>query len=271
MSAASRAKAILPPSAVDGLRSLRSRLIGSQDIGQNQFTGSSVREDIREKYAFEGHLLDIFADGSEQLVHKWHHYIPIYERYFSPWVGQPVKFLEIGVSKGGSLSMWRKYFGDDAVIFGIDIDPECNQYNGIDGQIRIGSQADKRFLSEVVGEMGGVDVVLDDGSHKMKHIMASLEALFPVLSPSGIYMIEDLHTAYWRRMGGGYHARSNFFNTVRKITDDMHAWYHDDGKKLPEISTDCTGIHVHDSLCVLEKGPVFPPVHSRVQLSGGPS
>ena len=48
--------------------------------------------------------------------------------------------------------MWRKYFGEDAIIYGIDIDPECAQLDGIAGQVRIGSQADTAFLESVVAE-----------------------------------------------------------------------------------------------------------------------
>jgi hypothetical protein len=115
----------------------------------------NVREDILERYGYDGDLLDIYVDGAPQLVHKWHHYLPIYDRYFNPWRSKPVRFLELGVSKGGSLSMWRRYFGKDAIIFGIDTDEDCRTYDGIDGQVRIGSQADPDFLASVVEEMGG--------------------------------------------------------------------------------------------------------------------
>ena len=74
-------------------------------------TDGDIRKDIVEKYGLESDLLDIYIEGGPQLVHKWHHYLPIYERYFAPWRSKPVRFLELGVSKGGSLSMWRRYFG----------------------------------------------------------------------------------------------------------------------------------------------------------------
>ena len=228
------------------------------------FTGRDVAADIRDKYGFEGDLVDIYAGGSAQLVHKWHHYLPIYDRYFQHWRSKPVRFLELGVFKGGSLTMWRRYFGVDAVIFGIDIDENCREYDGIDGQVRIGSQDDPDFLRSVVEEMGGVDVVLDDGSHVMPHIRASLDVLFPLVSTHGTYMIEDLHTAYWApHYGGGRTAPGNFYQMVRELTDDMHHWYHDAPPQHPGISGACTGIHVHDSICVLDKGPVFAPTHSQ--------
>ena len=163
------------------------------------FGDGDIRADIENKYGPQGDLLDIYTSVSGAQVHKWHHYLPLYERYFGPWRKPGVRFLEIGVSRGGSLVMWRRYFGPEAVIFGIDIDPSCAEFDGQAGQVRIGSQDDPAFLARVVREMGGVDVVLDDGSHQMAHVEASLQALFPKLSFGGVYMIEDLQSGErWR-------------------------------------------------------------------------
>lgn len=249
------------------VKSLVHRALGRppQRIGRYAFNGNDVAANIRQKYGFEGDLLDIYATGTPQLIHKWHHYLPIYDRYFHPWRGTAVRFLEIGVSKGGSLSMWRRYFGSKAIIFGIDIDEDCLQYDGIDGQVRIGSQDDPAFLEKVIAEMGGVDIVLDDGSHIMRHVRETLEIAFQRVCPGGIYLIEDLHTAYWPRYGGGVGAKANFFNYVRELIDDMHGWYHSGKAHHPIISNSCTGLHLHDSIIVLEKGQVHQPTHSQIQ------
>lgn len=228
------------------------------------FDGTDIAADIRDKYGFDGDLLDIYTKGSPRLVHKWHHYLPIYDRYFSQWRGRPVKFLEIGVFKGGSLSMWRQYFGPEATIFGIDIDPACAAFDSDEARVRIGSQDDPDFLRRVVAEMGGVDVVLDDGSHQMAHIRTSLETLFPLLTVGGTYMIEDLHTAYWRLYGGGFSRRMNFFHTLREIVDDMHGTYHSKSPRHAGVSDWCAGVHIHDSICVLDKARVYRPTHSMV-------
>ncbi|MEM7519645.1 MAG: class I SAM-dependent methyltransferase [Pseudomonadota bacterium] len=225
-----------------------------------------VAGDIRDRYGFDGDLLDIYAGNEGVKVHKWHHYLPIYDRYFARFRGTPVKFLEIGVNNGGSLQMWRRYLGPQAILCGIDINPDCAQYDGQSGMVRIGSQDDPAFLDAVVTEMGGVDVVLDDGSHRMPHIETSLRALFPKLSDNGTYMIEDLHTAYYPRFGGGFGAETNFFNTVRRMIDDMHSWYHKGGPlALPELAQEFNGVHIHDSIVVIDKAPVQRPTHSRIQ------
>ena len=236
----------------------------SASIQEFEFQGLDVREDIRRKYKFDGDLVDIFTNIPAPLIHKWHHYLPIYDRYFSLYRDTPVRFLEIGVSRGGSLEMWRQYLGDEAVIFGIDIDEECRRFNGVNGEVRIGSQDSEAFLSSVVSEMGGVDIVLDDGSHQMKHVRKSLEVLFPKLSVGGAYMIEDLHCAYWPAYGGGLRSKGNFFSDIRDIVDGMHAWYHPRLSSRPNVTAGCSAIHVHDSVVVLEKTEMFPPTHSRL-------
>ncbi len=225
-----------------------------------------VAADIRDRYGFDGDLLEIYAGNEGVKVHKWHHYLPLYDRYLSARRGMAVKFLEIGVNNGGSLQMWRRYLGPDAVLCGIDINPDCAQYDGQSGMVRIGSQDDPGFLEQVVEEMGGIDVVLDDGSHRMPHVEASLRVLFPLLARGGTYMIEDLHTAYYPRFGGGFKAPGNFFNTVRRMIDDMHMWYHNDKTpQLPELAREFSGVHVHDSIVVIDKAEALRPTHSRVQ------
>lgn len=252
------------PTAFTRLQTMRNRKkFGG--IARYAFKGKDIRGDISTRYGYQGDLLDIYTSGSAQLVHKWHHYLPIYERYFSKWRGKPVRFLEIGVYRGGSLSMWRKYFGEAAIIYGIDIDENCAQYDGIDGSVRIGSQDDPEFLKSILAEMGGVDVVLDDGSHTMEHIRATLETLLPLVEEGGTYMIEDLHTAYWKNYGGGFTSKANFFNYVRALVDDLHRWYHVYDLQHPGVSNHCGSIHIHDSICVIEKEALQKPTHSKVQ------
>lgn len=199
--------------------------------------------------AFYGH------DG--RTVHKWHHYLPLYDRYLGPYrqLGRPVRVLEIGVSEGGSLELWRGYFGVGAVIFGIDVDPACAAFDGEHGnRVRIGSQADAGFLRSVVAEMGGVDIVLDDGSHVAADLRASFDTLFPLLAEDGLYVLEDLHTAYWANFGGNYFSRRSGIGLIKTLIDDIHHWYHPHGQKIAVARNSVAGIHVHDSIAFIEKG-----------------
>lgn len=236
-----------------------------EDIARYAFpTDGNVRQDLMNKFGSTGDLAQIYSSEGDSIVHKWHHYIPIYERYFEKYRGQKIRFLEIGVSKGGSLRMWREYFGPEAIVFGIDINENCFKLNGVHAEVRIGSQDDPSFLSSVVLEMGGIDVVLDDGSHNMQHISASMRILFPKLNKGGIYVIEDLHTAYWRGFGGSYHSKANFFKIIPELINDIHSWYHPYGKRSVLANDGPTSIHIHDSIVILEKEINYPPTHSQV-------
>jgi len=234
-------------------------------MGKFRYRGDDALGNILSLDSPNDDLAKLFVGHKGAIVHKWHHYFPIYTRFFDKFRNSPVRFLEIGVSKGGSLELWRKYLGPDAVIFGIDIDPECAKLDGLAGQVRIGSQDDPDFLKTVIDEMGGIDIVLDDGSHHMDHIPITLETLFPRLADKGIYMIEDLHTAYWREWGGGPTRKGNFFNYLRRIVDVMHRHYVDDNVQFGlEADYDCVnGLHIFDSIAVLEKAPPFTPRNSK--------
>lgn len=224
----------------------------------------AYRGDTPDSADLSNPLVAFFWSHDGTVIHKWHHYFRIYDRYFAPYRGKPIKMLEIGVSKGGSLYMWRSYFGDEATIFGIDINPRCAVHNGKSAQVRIGSQDDSEFLSEVVEEMGGLDLVLDDGSHDSNHIRASLKALYPQLANGGIYMIEDLHAAYWPKFSGGYSAPSSFVNDLKLMIEDMHHWYHGHGEKVGVTDGALAGLHVYDSIVVLEKAAVPRPQHTKM-------
>ena len=56
----------------------------------------------------DNELFDIFAADTN--VHKWHHYFDVYARHFGPYRDKPIRMLEIGVFRGGSLRMWKDYF-----------------------------------------------------------------------------------------------------------------------------------------------------------------
>ena len=209
-------------------------------------------------------LEQYFWNNKNRLVDKWHHYLPIYDRYFARFRRKPIKMLEIGVSQGGSLHMWRNYFGKEALIFGIDIDPACEGLGDDAAEVRIGSQDDPDFLNSLVDEMGGVDIVLDDGSHVSNHIRQSFLTLYPRLSFGGVYMIEDLHTMYWSHFGGGYDEPHMFFQDLKAIVDDMHHWYHDHDVKIEAANNAVAGLHFHDSIAILEKEKMRAPARSQI-------
>jgi hypothetical protein len=222
-------------------------------------------EDVPEAERSKSDLHKLFYAADGPHLQKWQHYLSIYDRYLSRFRGQPVRLLEIGVLDGGSLRLWRQYFGSKATIFGIDIDQRCAAFNGVNGQVRIGSQADPQFLQKVVAEMGGVDIVIDDGSHVASHQRVSFETLFPLLNEEGVYICEDLHTAYWRGFHeGGYRRAGTFIEIAKGIVDDMHSDFHRKGSHLRDANRSIAGISFHNSMAVIEKSKQERPRHLNV-------
>ena len=132
--------------------------------------------------------LERFFNGrtSGRGIWKWRHYFPIYDRHFARFRGQCPHVLEIGVYSGGSLDMWRDYFGPGTAIFSIDIMPECRVYEAEDVHIFIGDQSDPEFWAQFKRAVPRLDIVIDDGSHIAEHQMITVEQLLPYLSPSKV-------------------------------------------------------------------------------------
>jgi hypothetical protein len=224
----------------------------------------SVPADQARERTGDGELAKIFLDHDDRRVVKWDHYFRAYEEHFGPLrARRPLRFLEIGVGDGGSLQMWRKYFGADAILFGVDIDAECALVDLDPGlNVRIGSQDDAEFIRSVVSEMGGaVDAVLDDGSHIAGHQKASLAALWPLLAEGGVYAIEDLHASYWAGFDGGYRRPGTIVETAKAMVDAMHGWYH--GRRpatdVAFAQTEVENVCFHDSIVFFTKRRHLPP------------
>lgn len=200
------------------------------------------------------HFADLLEHHDGRLLQKWSHYPPIYDRHLAPYRGRQVTLLEIGVAHGGSLQLWRTYFGGLARIYGIDVDPRCSQLHAEGGTILIGSQADRAFLDSVRASLGTLDVVIDDGGHTMKQQRITFETLFPHVSPGGIYLCEDTHTSYWPEYGGGYRRRGTFIEFAKSLVDDQHAWHSRQKSFQPsELTALVGGIHFYDSLIAIER------------------
>lgn len=159
-----------------------------------------------------------------------HFYTQHYQTHFKKFKFKRINMLEIGVggydnpnAGGGSLKMWKKYF-PYGKIFSIDIyDKSPLQENRI--RIFQGSQVDKEFLESVIGEMGSVDIIIDDGSHINEHVIETFKMLFPKLKDGGIYVIEDTQTSYWKDFGGDSDDLNNpktLMNFFKSLTDAMN-------------------------------------------------
>jgi len=195
-----------------------------------------------------------FLTNDQRLIHKWKHYFPVYERHFARFVNTDVVFFEIGSGQGGSLQMWKRFLGPHARIIGIDLRPECKGFAEDQIEIRIGDQSDKVFLLDLCKEFGAPDVVLDDGSHIMSHIHASFSVLYPQLPRNGVYLVEDLHTAYWAEYEGGLRRQESFIETCKGLIDELNADHSRGVLPATEFTRTTLSMHFYDSIVVFEKG-----------------
>lgn len=198
----------------------------------------------------------LFYDHRGRPCDKWHHYLAIYDRYLRPLAERrPQRVLEIGVQRGGSLELWRSLFGPQAVIHGLDIDPACAALSTADLPVHVGTQDDVPLLHQIVHRMGGIDIVIDDGGHVNDQQIATFEALYPLLSPDGIYICEDTHTSYWPSHGGGppeSHVRS-FLQYTKQRIDDLHAAWRPADEPARSFAFATKAIHIYDSIVVFER------------------
>ncbi|HWB90375.1 MAG TPA: class I SAM-dependent methyltransferase [Puia sp.] len=205
-------------------------------------------------------LRDIFENHQGRLIHKFSHYFDIYERYFSKYRGTDVVILEIGISHGGSLQMWRKYFGEQARIYAVDINPDCKKLEETNVKIFIGSQEDRNFLEKLAGEIPTPDIIIDDGGHTMRQQITTFEVLYPYLKSNGIYLCEDTCTSYWYEYGGRRGKKDTFVEYSKRLVDYLYAWHFKSKKvHINEFTTSTNSIHFYDSMVIFEKMPRTAP------------
>ncbi|GAP36440.1 class I SAM-dependent methyltransferase [Piscinibacter sakaiensis] len=206
-------------------------------------------------------LLNYFVRNGQAGMHKWLDYFEVYHRTLARYRGRPITFLEIGVQNGGSTRMWREYFGPQATIIGVDIDPACRRLEEEGFEIWIGDQSDPAFWEEFCESHPALDVVLDDGGHTMRQQIVTFDALFPRLREFGTYLCEDTHTSYFPSHGGGEGVLT-FHEHIKSLVDEMHAWYHVPLAELPREywARNLYAISFFDSIVTLEKRSRNPPI-----------
>lgn len=127
--------------------------------------------------------LDLSKGTDKELRHR---YADVYEELLSQFREEPITLVEIGVLGGWSMRAWRDYF-EYANLIGID---NRLQFEGVpDGwSFRLADATDHDSLLCAVGEES-IDVVIDDGSHRVEDQIATAESLMPL---AGLYIIEDI-------------------------------------------------------------------------------
>ena len=210
-----------------------------------------------------------FRNNSGRRIAKWTHYFDIYERHFSRFRNQEITILEIGVAHGGSLQMWKHYFGPKAKIYGLDINPKCKAFEEENVTIFTGSQSDRKLLREIRKSIPRIDILIDDGGHTMEQQIVTFEELFDHVHENGVYLAEDLHTSYWLEFGGGYKRKGTFIEYSKNFVDSLNGHHSQQHSfKATDFTRSVNSIHYYDSILVIERKK---KEKTQEELTGEPS
>lgn len=194
--------------------------------------------------------LEVFFDNRTEGagIWKWRHYFDIYEKHFNRFRGKPVRILEIGIYSGGSLDMWKDYFGTECTIYGIDIEDACKVYEDEKTHVFIGDQADRNFWSEFKKNVEPFDIIIDDGGHKPIQQLITLEEALEHLNPGGVYLCEDIAGKF-----------NSFHAYVNGLSRNLHGYHNQNsssttskGKQANPFQKLVKSIHSYPYVTVIE-------------------
>lgn len=172
-------------------------------------------------------LFEVYREHQGKVSDKWSIYLSEYDRIFSPYRGQSVCMLEIGIQNGGSLEVWSQYFPNAQVFVGCDINPDCARLVYEDSRIKVvvGDANTDTTETEILSHSPSFDLIIDDGSHTSGDIVKSFARYFRHLNYGGVFVAEDLHCSYWTNYEGGlYYPYSSiaFFKRLADIVNHEH-------------------------------------------------
>ncbi|EEH50874.1 methyltransferase-like protein [Micromonas pusilla CCMP1545] len=226
-------------------------------------------------------------------VHKWEPYFAAYTEQLSRFRGRKVVMMEVGVQSGGSMMMWRSFFGCRFEYYGIDINPQAQQFASEWATIFIGDQGNPEFWKDIKKKVPVIDIFLDDGGHNMSQQFTTFEAMFPhVKSRGGVYVCEDLSTSYSANFLGqplsngtvqeyGRTGGKTFVELSKKMIDWLNCYFvsgdvmaasascppiFDGLPAVSEFKQFGYSLHFYSQIIFIQKERVIPPFH---YMAGG--
>lgn len=172
-------------------------------------------DSVQQEYKIwdETELCEIFYKyKSDKCPRIRHSYSPEYYKYLSPYKKTFTNILEIGIGNnklmmpicgkdyilGASLKSWEEFF-PNAKIYGLDIIKDVLFFEN-----RIScfytDQSNENELNKTIEEIKNVnndsnllfDLIIDDGSHIVDHMILTFKTLSKYLKIDGLYIIEDI-------------------------------------------------------------------------------
>jgi len=217
---------------------------------------------------------EIFLSHKGKLTDKWSSYLPIYDRVLAKFKDSSINLLEIGIQNGGSLEIWSEYFPFAKNIIGCDVDENCRNLKFANDRVSVvvGDANARESITAIMSVASEFDIIIDDGSHRSKDVIASFIEYFPKLKNDGVYIVEDMHTSYWNHYGGSLNkglSSIDFFKSLVDILNFDH-WESEksrteyverffDSQKKADFESVLSQIHqisFFNSICIIEKKSV---------------
>ena len=161
---------------------------------------------------------------SKYLSLKYKNYFNIYDNLFNEYKNKNITFVEIGIFSGGSLFMWRNFFGKKAKIIGIDLNPESKKFEKYGFKIFIGDQSKENFWKTFFQKVGKVDLVLDDGGHTNYQQIITTNCCIPNIKDNGMLVVEDVHTSFIKNKWYNP-SKYSYINYCKKLIEDINTRY----------------------------------------------
>lgn len=183
---------------------------------------------------------------------KWDNYFNIYSNILKKFVNKKIIFVEVGVGNGGSLFMWKKFFGNKVRIIGIELNPEAKKLEKHGFEIFIGDQANPNFWKNFYKEVGKIDILLDDGGHKnIQQITTFMESI-RYIKKGGKIIVEDTHTSFMKKKGFKNPSKYSFINFCFYLIENMHRRNPMLEKNLNYYSKRIKQINFYDSIVEID-------------------
>ena len=201
---------------------------------------------------------------------KYKKYFDVYDELFKKFVNRKITIVEIGTLNGGSLFMWREYFGNKAKIIGIDLNPKTKQLEKYGFKIFNGDQSNKNFWKKFFRTVGKVDIIIDDGGHT--NIQQSLTTVYtvPHIKNGGMLLVEDTHSNYQKEFQNP--SKYSFINFSKKIIDDVNYTFPLNIKKKPNfnysLNDQIYSTHFYESIVVFHINRKKAVVNTTVENQG---
>ena len=167
--------------------------------------------------------LDIykFFLEAKRTATKATNYFEAYEELLSKYRNKKIIVVEIGVKWGGSLHMWKNYFGNESRIIGVDFHSDVKKLEKEGFEIYIGDQSSKLFWKEFFDKVGKVDVIIDDGGHTNENQIITLNCCLPNINNGGILITEDVGASYSSKFDNPQ--KYSYINYCKFLIDDINS------------------------------------------------